>query len=210
MTAEEFDDVTLNGIENIEEATGLHEPEPYEGYEIYQIYAKMSVVKDDITKIECDCIVNAANPTLLGGGGVDGAIHRAAGPLLREECRQLGGCKTGEAKITGAYRLPAKYVIHTVGPIYSGVCEDRLYLWLCYHQCLDLAMENHLHTIAFPAISTGAYRYPIEEAARVAVSAVADWLKQNKRYDMRIIFACYNDKVYEWFNFWVNRGIHCT
>lgn len=187
----------------------LHDPEPYEGYEIHQRYAKMSVLKCDITKLECDCIVNAANPSLLGGGGVDGAIHRAAGPLLREECRKLGGCKTGDAKITKGYNLPVKHVIHTVGPIYSGTREDALHLWLCYHRCLDLAMENYLHTIAFPAISTGAYRYPIKEAARVAVHAVYDWLKQNKRYDMRVIFACFNDETAEWFNFFVDCGKRC-
>lgn len=143
----------------------------------------------DITECECSCIVNAANKTLLGGGGVDGAIHRAAGPGLLEECRTLGGCETGEAKITGGYNLKADYVIHTVGPIYSGSENDELMLGRCYWNCLELARSKDIHSIAFPAISTGAYRYPIKKAAQAALDAVANWLKINPDYGMAMLFA---------------------
>lgn len=149
----------------------------------------------DITTLTCDCIVNAANPTLLGGGGVDGAIHRAAGPQLLEECRTLHGCRTGEAKITRGYRLPAKYVIHTVGPIYSGSEQDPRQLADCYRNCLDLAKENGIHSIAFPAISAGVYGYPLKPAAEVAVHTVLQWLSAHPDYDIAVVFSCFHQKA---------------
>lgn len=156
---------------------------------------KISIDLGDITKLNVDAIVNAANSSLLGGGGVDGAIHRAAGPELVAECRTLHGCHTGEAKITKGYRLPAKYVIHTVGPIYSGSREDPVLLGNCYRNSLNLAKENHLHSIAFSAISTGVYGYPLEEATAVAVKTVTEWMDAHPDYDMTIIFSCFSQRV---------------
>lgn len=146
----------------------------------------------DITKLRVDAIVNAANKTLLGGGGVDGAIHRAAGPELLKECRKLGGCETGEAKITKGYNLPAKYVIHTVGPVYSGKETDAIKLAGCYTNSLNLARKHDVHSIAFPCISTGVYGYPKEDAARVAITAVGSWASKNSDYALQIILCCYN------------------
>src|SRR5437667_10062210 len=141
--------------------------------------ARIEAVQGDITAQAVDAIVNAANTTLLGGGGVDGAIHRAAGPELLAQCRTLGGCPTGEARITGGYRLAAKYVIHTVGPVWSGgKRREAELLRACYVSSLALAAEHGVHSISFPSISTGAYRFAIEHAARVAVATLPDDVKQ--------------------------------
>ena len=153
---------------------------------------RIELVQGDITKQTVDAIVNAANSTLLGGGGVDGAIHRAAGPELLEECRRLGGCPTGEARITRGYRLLAKHVIHTVGPVWRGGrgSEDEL-LRNCYLSSLRLAEQNRLRSIAFPSISTGAYHFPLERASRIAVEVVREYLRKSRAID-RVIFVCYS------------------
>lgn len=150
----------------------------------------------DITKLKVDAIVNAANSSLLGGGGVDGAIHRAAGPGLLNECRTLNGCRTGEAKITGGYNLPAKHVIHTVGPIYSGSVTDAQDLRNCYLNSLKVARKNDLHSIAFPGISTGVYGYPKKEAAKIALTAVKDWIADNPEYEMEITIVNFSEEDY--------------
>lgn len=151
----------------------------------------------DITLLDCDAIVNAANRSLLGGGGVDGAIHRAAGPELLAECKTLGGCNTGEAKITKGYNLKAKYIIHTVGPVYAGRETDRILLSDCYRNSLELAKSNDIHSIAFPGISTGVYGYPQEEAVPIAVDTVLQWIKNNSDYDIQVTFVCFGNKAYE-------------
>ena len=151
----------------------------------------------DITKLKVDAIVNAANSSLLGGGGVDGAIHRAAGPKLLEECRTLNGCRTGEAKITGGYNLPAKHVIHTVGPIYSGRASDPEDLWNCYWNSLEVARNNDLHSIAFPGISTGVYGYPKREAAEIALATVKEWLDEHADYEMEVTIVNFSQADYE-------------
>jgi O-acetyl-ADP-ribose deacetylase (regulator of RNase III) len=155
------------------------------------------LVLGDITKQKTDAIVNAANSSLLGGGGVDGAIHRAAGPGLLEECRGLGGCPTGQAKITRGYNLPAKFVIHTVGPIWRGgrKGEARL-LQACYKNSLEVADKNGVKTIAFPSISTGAYVFPIEQASQIAVSAVNQHLRKTKSVE-KVVFVCFSKPDYD-------------
>jgi O-acetyl-ADP-ribose deacetylase (regulator of RNase III) len=147
------------------------------------------VVQGDITQLKVDAIVNAANSTLLGGGGVDGAIHRAAGPQLKEYCATLGGCPTGEARITPGFKLPARHVIHTVGPVYhGGKSNESTLLATCYRNSLDVAIENGVRTIAFPSISTGAYGYPKDEAARIAVSVMKQY---EDKFD-EIIACCFS------------------
>lgn len=157
----------------------------------------IQLIKGDITKItSVEAIVNAANSSLLGGGGVDGAIHRAAGPELLFECRLLGGCKTGQAKITKAYNLPCQYVIHTVGPVWNGGSynEDE-FLASCYNNSLKLAAENNIRTIAFPSISTGVYSFPVERAAKIAVRTVNEYLKDNPEAFDLIMWVLFDDKT---------------
>ena len=154
--------------------------------------ARLEVCVADITTLEVDAIVNAANRTLLGGGGVDGAIHRAAGPELLAECEKLGGCETGAAKITRGYRLRAKHVIHAVGPVWSGGgADEEELLASCYRTALDLAAAHRLASIAFPAISTGIYRFPPDRAARIAVGTVAAELAASPRGIERVVFCCF-------------------
>lgn len=160
----------------------------------------IEVIQDDITKLHVDAIVNAANPSLLGGGGVDGAIHRAAGPDLLEECRKLNGCETGMAKITRGYQLPARFVIHTVGPVWHGgdQGEDKL-LAACYRNSLRVAGEHGVRSIAFPSISTGAYGFPIRRAARIAMQTLADVLGKDQRIH-RVTMVCHGAdafRIYE-------------
>ncbi|NMB95062.1 MAG: O-acetyl-ADP-ribose deacetylase [Clostridiaceae bacterium] len=158
---------------------------------------KLIIIHGDITTVEVDAIVNAANNSLLGGGGVDGAIHRSAGPELLEECKKLNGCKTGEAKITKGYNLPAKYVIHTVGPVWEGgeKGEDDL-LASCYRNSLKIAEEMGIKTIAFPSISTGAYRFPVNRAARIAVNEINNFLESNNSIS-KVFIVCYDNEVYD-------------
>ena len=158
--------------------------------------AKIEIARGDVTKVEVDAIVNAANTTLLGGGGVDGAIHRAAGPELLAECRTLGGCRPGEAKITRGYRL-ARFVIHTVGPIWSGGKRgEPEILANCYRNSLQLAAENGIQTIAFPAVSCGAYGYPIQEAAEIALKTTREFLAKTDKIE-KVIFVLWGEDVYE-------------
>ena len=157
----------------------------------------IEIVRGDITKLHVDAIVNAANTTLLGGSGVDGAIHRAAGPELLTESRTLGGCRPGEAKITRGYHLPARFIIHTVGPIWRGGKHDEARtLANCYRNSLQLAVENEIKTVAFPAISCGAYGYPIKEAAQIAFKATREFLAVSDELQ-RVIFAVWDEDVYD-------------
>lgn len=155
--------------------------------------ATIRAIQADITTLDVDAIVNAANRSLLGGGGVDGAIHRAAGPRLLEECRRLGGCETGSAKITGGYDLPARHVIHAVGPVWHGGDEGEPGLLAsCYRTALELASDNGLRSIAFPGISTGVYGYPVNEAAKVAVQAVREVITTNPGALDAVVFCCFS------------------
>ncbi len=158
---------------------------------------RISVIEGDITRQPVDAIVNAANTTLLGGGGVDGAIHRAAGPELLVECRTLGGCATGEAKITKGYRLAARWVIHTVGPVWSGgVHDEEELLARCYRSCFALVDRHQIRTIAFPSISTGAYRFPVERASRIAVIETRRALERLPSIE-RVTFVCFSREVFD-------------
>jgi len=156
---------------------------------------RIRIEQGDITKLSVDAIVNAANTSLLGGGGVDGAVHRAAGPKLLEECGKIGGCPTGEARLTSGYDLPAKHVIHTVGPVWSGGShnEDEL-LANCYRNSLALAVKHGLRTIAFPSISTGAYRFPLDRAAKIAVGEVRSFLADHRQIES-VTFVCFDERA---------------
>jgi O-acetyl-ADP-ribose deacetylase (regulator of RNase III) len=167
---------------------------------VFNISQRIEVQKDDITKIKVDAIVNAANSSLMGGGGVDGAIHRAGGPAILEDCRKIvarqGGCKTGEAVITTGGKLPAKYVIHTVGPVWhGGKNKEEENLYNCYQNSLKLAVENNCISIAFPNISTGIYGFPKDKAAVIAVRSVIDFLAKNNTIE-KVIFICFDDENY--------------
>lgn len=159
--------------------------------------AVIKVLQGDITKLEVDAIVNAANRSLLGGGGVDGAIHRAAGRSLLEECKTLNGCETGQSKITKGYNLSAKYVIHTVGPVWSGGNkQERELLKSCYYTALELARKNNIKTIAFPSVSCGVYRFPIEEACQIAISTVKEYLNNYDGFE-KVIFINPSEDIVE-------------
>lgn len=165
---------------------------------------EIKVLKGDITKLQVDAIVNAANKTLLGGGGVDGAIHRAAGRDLVEECRTLNGCETGRSKITKGYKLPAKYVIHTVGPVwYGGSKNERELLKSCYQTTLNLAKEYNIKSIAFPAISCGIYHFPIDEACKIAFETVKDFIQKNDCIE-EVIFCDIKDEIIKTYNCLLN------
>ena len=162
--------------------------------------ARLEIILGDITRQDVDAIVNAANCSLLGGGGVDGAIHRAAGPELLAECRRLHGCETGKAKITGGYRLPARHVIHTPGPVWhgGGYGEEEL-LRSCYRSCLELASENGCGTVDFPSISTGIYRFPLDKASRIAVGTILDYLEEHPEI-RRVRMVCFDERTKAWYD----------
>ncbi len=162
--------------------------------------SKIEIIQGDITKQEVDAIVNAANCSLLGGGGVDGAIHRAAGPELLAECRGLNGCKTGEAKITRGYKLPAKYVIHTPGPVWHGGTKyEPELLSACYISCLELASEYGCKTVDFPSISTGVYRFPLDRASKIAIGTISDFLKFHPEIE-RVRMVCFDARTKEYYD----------
>lgn len=157
---------------------------------------KIEIIQGDITKQDADAIVNAANCSLLGGGGVDGAIHRAAGPELLEECRTLNGCETGKAKITKGYRLPAKYVIHTPGPVWHGGGRGEAELLAsCYRSCLTLASENGCKTVDFPSISTGVYHFPLDKAAQIAINTISEYLNTHGDIE-RVRMVCFDGRTF--------------
>lgn len=159
--------------------------------------SKIEILKADITTLAVDAIVNAANTSLLGGGGVDGAIHRAAGPELFDECYQIGGCPTGEARLTKGYRLPAKYVIHTVGPVWSGGERGEAELLAsCYQSAFKIARDKGIRSLAFPAISCGVYRFPVERAVKIAVTETAAELVSSDAIQ-KVVFACFGDEIYQ-------------
>lgn len=160
---------------------------------------RIEIILGDITKQSVDAIVNAANCSLLGGGGVDGTIHRAAGPALLEECRGLHGCETGKAKITGGYKLPAKYVIHTPGPVWHGGGRgEEALLRSCYRSCLELAAENGCKTVDFPSISTGVYHFPLEKAAPIAIGTIAAFLKEHGEIE-RVRMVCFDERTKDYY-----------
>lgn len=166
----------------------------------YKPRSRITIVKGSVVDLHVGAIVNAANRTLLGGGGVDGAIHRAAGPRLLEECRSLHGCKTGEAKVTKAYEIShADYIIHTVGPVYSGDPDDANLLFACYKNSLDLALSMGCSSIAFPCISTGVFGYPIQEAAEIALGTAVRWLNAHQDTVMNVYFCCFREQEFEAF-----------
>ena len=164
---------------------------------------RLEVVQGDITQLEVVAIVNAANTRLLGGGGVDGAIHRAAGPELLEACRKIGGCPTGEARITAGYRLPADWIIHTVGPVYRGGPADSQMLTACYRNSLELAAQKKVRTVAFPAISCGVYGYPIEKAARIAIETTLSFLEDHP-FPGKVMFVLFSEKDAEIYRGYLN------
>lgn len=161
--------------------------------------SKIEIIRGDITKQAVDAIVNAANCSLLGGGGVDGAIHRAAGPELLKECRTLKGCQTGKAKITRGYKLPAKFVIHTPGPIWQGGSRGEAELLAsCYRSCLQLALENGCKSVDFPSISTGVYHFPLEKAAPIAIGTIAEFLKEHSEIE-KVRMCCFNEETEKYY-----------
>ena len=162
--------------------------------------SSINVIRCSVVEMATDAIVNAANNSLLGGGGVDGAIHAAAGPSLLAECYGLGGCATGDAKITNGYNLKARYVIHTVGPVYHGTERDAVLLASCYSRCMDIAFEHKLHSISFCCISTGVYGYPLQEASEIATKTIKNWLVSHSEADIDVYFCCFNDREYAVYN----------
>ena len=193
-----IDDLDLSDEDLRELGIDFSDPDDEEDFSDVTADGAVDLVLGDITELSADCIVNAANNTLMDGGGVNGAIHQAAGPELDEACRSLRGCGTGKAKITDGFRLPAKKIIHTVGPIYSGSEEDARLLADCYWNSLDLAAENDLHSIVFPCISTGIFGYPKDAAARIAVETTVDWMDSRVTdYPMKIMFCVHEEDDYD-------------